>query len=91
LPFSDSAKIPCLNRIVKSRFQHIESTHILAADSDSPRIALTFAPQPLSDFERIDLHLLPPRDFVSPQMQTAMVDPAERDGEFITHLAHVVA
>jgi len=41
----------------------------------------------LRGVERIDVEVSPPQEFVTALVKLAMVEPAEWDGEFITHFA----
>ena len=44
-------------------------------------------PQILGDGEGINVHVVPPTDFVTSVMQLAMVRPAQGDSEFIAYFA----
>ncbi len=48
---------------------------------------MTFVPKPLRDIERGQVEFLPPSRLVAAQVKLTMMDPAERDGELIAHLA----
>jgi len=37
--------------------------------------------------QRLDIELLPPCEFISALVKLTMMKPAERHGEFVTHLA----
>ena len=44
-------------------------------------------PKPLCAVQWIDIELLPPCEFISALVKLTMMKPAERHGEFVTHLA----
>ena len=48
---------------------------------------MSCSPQPLRRVQRIDIEVLPPREFVTALVKFAMMKPAEGDGEFVTHFA----
>ena len=53
------------------------------------RAGITFAvfvPQITSNFERVDIPLLPPLPFLAGRMDLVVMDSAKRDGEFIADL-----
>ena len=50
---------------------------------------MSCSPQPLRRVQRIDIEVLPPCEFVTALVKLAMMKPAERDGEFVTHLGRL--
>ena len=48
---------------------------------------MSCSPQPLRGVQRIDIEVLPPCAFVATPVKLAMMEPAERDGEFVAHFA----
>jgi len=42
-------------------------------------------PELESDWKRIDVEVLPPCGLITRAMKLAMMDPANRDGEFVAH------
>ena len=50
-----------------------------------PRFRMRLLLQSFGEFERVDIEVFPPGNFITGLMQLPVVAPAKRDGEFIAH------